>query len=129
LPLEASFAYICFELKVSNEALLKVRDIYQKAWTSRKELNRKMRDSMSGGDREAMREVMQEMRSAVEEIRNGMAEKLKDCLTPEQEEKLVKWEKAYRERTQQAQQRQRAGGGGRQRGGRPQQTEENSTDE
>ncbi len=125
LPLEAWWAHISFQMNVSDEALVKGRDIFQKSWSERAALVRKARES-DASDREAMREAMQEMRSAIEEIKNKMDEKLKDALTPEQLEKLSKYQEAYQERARGSRrsfggrQRPEGGGGGRSRRGEEQ---------
>ena len=116
LPLEASFAYISFEMKITDEALLKVRAVYQKAWTERKELAKKVNESGASGDRGGMRAAMRDMRSASEGIREEVAEKLQDILTPEQLEKFARWEEVYREQIQRF---RRGFGGGRPGGGGP----------
>jgi hypothetical protein len=91
LPLAESWGYVCFDLNISDEALLKARDIYQKAWNQRKELVKKAEEA--SGDQEAMQKV----RSEAEEIRSEIAGKLKDILTSEQMKKFDEWEKNYLE--------------------------------
>lgn len=112
MPLEAAWSYISFEMDVADDALPKIRAIFQKTWNTRKEMAKEMADG--GGGREAM----QEMQSVAEKAIMDMAMQLTDVMTPEQMEKLDKWQKAYQEQAQ----RQRrgganSGGGGRQRGG------------
>ena len=123
LPLEAWWAHMSFQMNVSDEALVKGRDIFQKSWNERTALMKKMGES-DASDREAMREAMQGARSTIEGIRSKMDEKLKDVLTPEQLEKFSKYQKAYQERAESSRRPtgggrrpQGEGGGGRSRGG------------
>ena len=122
LPLEAWWAHISFQMKISDEALVKSRGIFQKSWSERTALVKKMGESDTS-DREAMREAMQGTRSEIEGIRNKMDEKLKDVLTPEQLKKFSKYQKAYQERAESSRRStgggrrpQGEGGGGRSRG-------------
>jgi Spy/CpxP family protein refolding chaperone len=94
LPLESSWAYISFELDVTNEALPKVRKLYQESWDSRKELIKKIDDAR--GDREAM----QSLRGEAEKIKSDLEKKLEDVLTPEQAKKLKDWEEEMRQQLQ-----------------------------
>jgi hypothetical protein len=101
LPLEALWAQVSLEMDLTDEALVKARAIYKKAWLDRKGIIKTMQDA--GGDRNAMREI----RSTVEDIQAEMATKLADVLTPEQMEKLKDYEEKYREQSR------RSFGGGR----------------
>ena len=112
LPMEAWWAHLSFQMNVSDEALVKSRDIFQKSWNERTALVKKVREN-DASDREAMREAMQEVRSEIEGIRNKMDEKLKDVLTPEQLKKFNKYRETYQERARSS---RRASGGGRPRG-------------
>ncbi len=105
LPLEAFWSQLSLNMDIDNEALVKARTVYKKAWKDRKGIIKTMADA--GGDREAMRGI----RSTVEDIQAEIATKLKDVLTPEQMEQFTKYEKKYRE-----EQRSARGGFG---GGRP----------
>lgn len=95
LPLESSWAYISFELGVADAELSKARKFYQEAWDGRKDLAKKMEESR--GDRDVMRSA----RSDLDKLRADLDKKLKDVLTPEQLEKLTKWEEETRERARQ----------------------------
>lgn len=93
LPLEASWAQISFELDVADDALPKVRKIYQEAWAGRKALVKKTEEA--SGDRQ----VMQSMRSDVQKLQSDIKKKLRDVLTAEQLEKLDQWEKENQAQT------------------------------
>ena len=93
LPLEASYAQVSFELGVDDEALVKARRVYKKAWDDRKKLMEKMGDAR--GDREAT----QSARGEAEKLRDEVNKKLADVLTAEQLKKLAEWEKIARERS------------------------------
>ena len=81
LPLESSWAYVCFELGVEDDDLPKIRKIYQDAWNSRKELIEKSR-----GDRNIIM-------SGIKDIKSKLDEELKKVLSDEQWKKLAEWEK------------------------------------
>ena len=93
LPLEASYAQVSFELGVDDEALVKARRVYKKAWDDRRKLMKKVRDAR--GDREAM----QSARGEAEKLRDEVNKKLEDVLTAAQLKKLAEWEKVARERS------------------------------
>ena len=114
LPLEAWWAHMSFQMKISDEALVKSRQIFQKSWSKRTALVKKMGES-EASDREAMRELTQGARADIKAIKSKMDEKLKDVLTPEQLKKFSTYQKAYAERAQ-GSRRSRGEGGGRSRG-------------
>ena len=96
LPLEATWAQVSLEMDLTDEALVKARAIYKKAWKDRKGLIKTMQDA--GGDREAMRNA----RSTAENIQAEIATKLADVLTPKQMEWLKDYEEKYREQSRQS---------------------------
>ncbi|MBD3183780.1 hypothetical protein GF312_15935 [Candidatus Poribacteria bacterium] len=94
-PLESSWAYVSFDLKISDDALLKARKVYQEAWIDQAKATKKMQES--DGDMTAM----QNLRSEMDRIEKVLAEKLSDILTPEQMQKLNKWKEENQEQQQQ----------------------------
>lgn len=109
LPLEAFWSQLSLNMDLDDEALVKARAVYKKAWKDRKGIIKTMSDA--GGDRGAMRGI----RSTVEDIQSEIATKLKDVLTPEQTEAFTNYEEKYREEQRSA--RGGFGGGGRPGGG------------
>ena len=97
----SSWTHISFELAVDDEILVKAREIYEKAWNEQSKLADDI-EKAGGG--------MGSIQGAREEARKSLAEvhkKIKEMLSPEQVEKLNKWEKTAQE---QAQRMQRPGG-------------------
>jgi len=88
LPLDSSWVALSFDMDISDEILIKARNIYKEAWDQRKE---KITDKMEelGGDPDAM----DGLKSEAEKIWSNLRTKLNEILTPEQLEKMDKWEK------------------------------------
>ncbi len=103
LPLESTWAHICFEMNVSDDALIKARKAFQDTWTKRKAIQEK---SQSIGDDADARRAM---RTDLEKLKSELDTKLKGILTPQQFEELAKWEKETQSRFQMR--RQGTGGG------------------
>lgn len=96
LNVESYWAHLCFEMKISDEAMIKARGILKKSWDDRAKLVKDMEEA--GDDEEAMNAAT----SKADKIKADMLAKLKDALSSEEMEKLAEWEKS-----QQEQQRQR----------------------
>ncbi len=88
LPLDSSWVVLSFDMELSDETFLKARNIYKEAWDQRKE---KITDKMEElrGDPDAM----DGLKSKGEKIWSNLRTKLNEILTPEQLEKMDKWEK------------------------------------
>ncbi|MFC1719186.1 hypothetical protein ACFL6S_36385 [Candidatus Poribacteria bacterium] len=76
LPMEASWAYISFEMDMTGESLGKAWIIYKEAWKDRKGMTKKMTEA--AGDRTVMRDI----RTMAEDTRAELATKLKDAWWP-----------------------------------------------
>lgn len=96
---ENSWAYVSFELGVSDDQLSKARRMYQGAWESMKKMREEARSS---GSFEGMREKS-------EKINSDLKANLKNALTADQIKKLTEWETERQQQMQQMQQ-QRPGG-------------------
>ena len=111
LPLEALWAQVSFELGVNDEILPEIRAIMQDTWNGRKKLLEKAQSVRD--DSEAMQGIISEM----EKLRGDLDRKLQDVLSPDQMNKLTKWEEEARKA--QSQMRRPPGapqsGGGRRR--------------
>ena len=97
-----SWAFVSFELDVSDEKLVELRKVYQENWEATKASLKGLADA----EPDARRELMQGMMESQRELR----EKVKAALTDEQGAKLDKW---YDQQRQQSMR----GGGSRPRGG------------
>jgi hypothetical protein len=110
---EAEWAYVSFELGVTDPKLLECRKAFQESYTKGKALREKM--GTARGDTDALRALKTES----DTIKTTLDKKLKTVLTTEQTTKIAAWEKETRDRMRA---RQAAGGGqpggGTQRQGR-----------
>ncbi|RKY02439.1 hypothetical protein DRP77_07940 [Candidatus Poribacteria bacterium] len=79
--LEASWAFICFELRPSDEQLPELRRAYEDAWS-------KLRRPGEGPP------PPEEVREAMSQLH----ERLRAILTPEQMDRLMRWERMIRGR-------------------------------
>jgi len=104
---EQSWAYVSFELGVTDPKLLECRKAFQEAYTKGKALREKM--GTARGDTEALRTL----RTASDAIKTTLDKKLKGILTTEQTTKIAAWEKETRDRMRSRQ----ASGGGQPGGG------------
>ena len=94
LPLESTWSHICFEINISDDALIKARKAFQDTWTKRKAIQDK---SQSIGDDADARRAM---RTDLEKLKSELDTKLKGILTSQQFEALAKWEKENQRRFQ-----------------------------
>ena len=99
-----SWAFVSFELGVSDEKLVELRGVYQKNWEGAKETLDKLEDTEPDGRRELMQSVMVSQRE--------LREHVKVALTDEQGAKLDEWYERQRQGAM------RGGGGGGRGGGR-----------
>lgn len=92
LPLEMEWAYISFNMNVSDNVLTKARKVFLDTWTKRKAILDK---SDPTGDDENTRRAM---RDSLTKLKTELDTKLKAILTPKQMEELAKWEKENQQR-------------------------------
>ena len=84
--LESSWAYVSFELGLDDKALVRARKLYQESWAREKKLVNDVVEGISG--RGSMRSARQE----AQKINADLRKKLNDLLSPDQIDKLNKWE-------------------------------------
>ncbi len=94
LNLEASWAHLCFEVKIDDKVLAKARGTYKEAWVKRAELMKGLEEA--GDDEEAMNAAT----SKADKIKADMHAKLKDVLSSEEMEKLAEWEESQQQQRQ-----------------------------
>ena len=100
-----SWAFVSFELGVSDEKLVELRKVYQENW----KVTRASLEKLQGGESGAGREIMQGVMESQRELR----ESVKAALTDEQGEKLDEWYEQQRQQSMRG-----APGGGPPRGER-----------
>ena len=88
--MEAEWVHLSFEMDLTDRQMIKLRGIYREARLKLEPLRRRLR--MSGRNPETVRSVMEEM----ERIRSELHKRLRDVLTPEQIEDLLRWEEGQR---------------------------------
>lgn len=93
--LESSWAYVSFELGIENDALIKARKLYQKAWAEQAEVLKTIEKAGGGMG------TIQAARAEVQKIIKDLHAKLVDVLSPEQMDKLNKWQAAKQQGSQQ----------------------------
>lgn len=94
LNLESYWAHMCFEMKISDEAMIKARGILKKSWDDRAKV---LKDLEEAGDDEG---AMNAATSKADKIKADMHAKLKDALSSEEMEKLAEWEKSQQQQQQ-----------------------------
>ena len=104
---ESEWAYVSFELGVTDPKLLECRKAFQEAYTKGKALREKA--GTARGDTDAMRKL----KTDSDAIKSALDGKLKTILTTEQMTKIAAWEKETRDRMRSRQ----ASGGGQPGGG------------
>jgi hypothetical protein len=87
---EGSWAFVSFDLAVSDETLVKARKTYVPTWKKMREAAEQMRDATP----EARRDIMQTMGATQRELR----ESLRALLTDEQNAKYDAWLEQQRQR-------------------------------
>ena len=86
-----SWAFVSFELGVSDEKLVELRGVYQKNWEGTKKMLEQIGDTEPDARRELMQGVMQSQRE--------LREHVKVALTDEQGAKLDEWYERQRQGT------------------------------
>ena len=94
LNLESYWSHLCFEMKIADEAMIKARGIFKKAWDDRAKVMKDLEEA--GDDQEAMNAAT----SKADKIKADMLAKLKDALSSEEMEKLAEWEKSQQQQQQ-----------------------------
>jgi hypothetical protein len=87
LPLENSWAYVCFRLGVTEQQLSELLQAYREAWEDREYLREQLRASRDDPD------AMRTLRAEMERIRSALHGKLRAVLTPDQMKDLLRWER------------------------------------
>jgi Spy/CpxP family protein refolding chaperone len=95
--IQDSWAYVSFELSITDDQLSKARKVYQGSWEN---MNKLREEARSSGSFEGLREKF-------EKLNSDLKANLKTVLTADQLKKLTDWETARQQQMQ-----GRPGGGG-----------------
>ncbi len=116
MSFDRTWMLLSFELDTADDQLVKARTAYLKAWNDIREygdaMHKEMRDLEGPDARDKRKEMFEEMRTKAKGIQSELDASLKEILTDEQYQKLVKVRTAEQKRMRQQMRRARDDGGG-----------------